>query len=161
MAEISPELLRFFISPGHNYFGRHGQEADQHPTIEVEEIDCVAGCGIKGDRFFNYKSDYPGQVTFFADETYQQLCERMNVHSKSPAVFRRNILTRGIDLTQLMDREFEIQGVRFRGHGEAKPCYWMNQAFAPGAQEALQGQGGLRAEVLSDGCLRRKVLAGT
>ena len=60
-----------------------------------------------------------------------------------------------------MDREFEIQGVRFRGHGEAKPCYWMNQAFAPGTQEALQGQGGLRAEVLSDGCLRRKVLAGT
>jgi MOSC domain-containing protein YiiM len=84
----------------------------------------------------------------------------MNVRSKSPAVFRRNILTRGLDLGDLMDREFEIQGVRFRGRGEAKPCYWMNQAFAPGAQEALQGRGGLRAEVLSDGWVRRTALVG-
>ncbi|HVU15419.1 MAG TPA: MOSC domain-containing protein [Candidatus Didemnitutus sp.] len=159
MPEMLPEMLRFFVSPGHNYFGHHGREPDQHPTVEVEEIECVAGCGIRGDRFFSFKPDYIGQVTFFADETYQDLCQQMNVHSRPPAVFRRNILTRGVDLSTLMDCEFELQGVRFRGHGEAKPCYWMNQAFAPGAQDALQGRGGLRAVVLSDGWLRRKIPA--
>jgi MOSC domain-containing protein YiiM len=158
MAETAPEILRLFISPGHNYFGHHGRAPDRHPTLEVEEVDCVAGCGIKGDRFFSYKADYSGQVTFFADEVYQELCTRLHVHSKSPGVLRRNILTRGVDLAALIGAEFEIQGVRFRGRQESKPCYWMNEAFAPGAEQALQGQGGLRAEVLSDGCLRRTVL---
>jgi MOSC domain-containing protein YiiM len=159
MAEISPEILRLFISPGHNYFGHHGREPDQHPIVEVDEINCVAGSGIRGDRFFNYKSNYTGQVTFFADEVFQKLCARLDVHSKSPGVLRRNILTRGVVLGELMGRDFEIQGVHFRGHQESKPCYWMDQAFAPGAELALQGQGGLRAEVLSDGCLRRTVTA--
>jgi MOSC domain-containing protein YiiM len=34
------------------------------------------------------------------------------------------------------------------------PCFWMDKAFAPGAEEALEGQGGLRARILTDGILR-------
>jgi hypothetical protein len=49
-------IERLFISPGHNYFGHHGKPADQHPLVEVAEIECVAGCGIRGDRFFDYKT---------------------------------------------------------------------------------------------------------
>ena len=41
-----------FISPGHNFFGHHGQPAGEHPTLSVEEIECVAGRGIRGDRFY-------------------------------------------------------------------------------------------------------------
>ena len=48
----------------------------------------------------------------------------------------------------------EVQGIRFFGTQESAPCYWMNQAFAEGAEEALKGHGGLRAKVLSDGVLR-------
>ena len=44
-----------YLSPGHNYFGRHGQEPGAHPVHEVEEMECVAGHGIRGDRFFDYK----------------------------------------------------------------------------------------------------------
>ena len=40
------------------------------------------------------------------------------------------------------------------GEEEAKPCYWMDTAFGPGAENALQGVGGLRAKILSDGELR-------
>jgi MOSC domain-containing protein YiiM len=155
MVAIAPEILHLFISPGHNYFGHHGREPEAFPLSEVDAIGCVAGCGIKGDRFFNYKPDYPGQVTFFADEHYQELCAQLDVYSKSPAVLRRNIITRGVDLGGLVGVDFEIQGVRFRGRQEARPCYWMDQAFAPGAELALQGKGGLRAEVLSDGWLHR------
>jgi len=43
--------------------------------------------------------------------------------------------------------------VRFRGHSECSPCYWMDQAFAPGAEAALKGRGGLRAQILTDGFL--------
>ncbi len=149
------DVLHLFVSPGHNYFGRHGLEPGSHPALEVDEIACVARRGIKGDRFFDYRDDYPGQVTFFAAEAFGALCDKLGVHSKSPGVLRRNIITRGADLNGLIGREFEVQGVRFKGMQESKPCYWMEQAFAPGAEAALMGNGGLRAEILSDGVLRR------
>ena len=41
-----------FISPGHNFFGHHEQPAGEHPIVAVEQIECVAGRGIRGDRFF-------------------------------------------------------------------------------------------------------------
>jgi len=36
---------------------------------------------------------------------------------------------------------------------ESKPCYWMDQAVGPGAEEWLRGNGGLRAKILRDGPL--------
>ena len=64
-----------------------------------------------------------------------------------PSVFRRNVITHGADLNELIDREFEVQGVRFYGTAECTPCYWMDRAFAPGAEAALLGHGGLRARI--------------
>jgi MOSC domain-containing protein YiiM len=143
-----------YIAQGHCFFGRHGQPAAENPITEVAEIQCVAGRGLRGDRFFDYKESYKGQVTFFAWETYEAICRELAVADKPPSAFRRNVLTAGVDLNELIDREFEIQGVRFRGTEECRPCYWMEQAFAPGANAFLKGRGGLRAEILSDGILR-------
>jgi len=153
-----PELLHFYISHSHNYFGHHGQPPGDAPMEEVDHIECVAGRGIKEDRFFDFKTDYKGQVTFFEQEVYEDLCKLLIIHDKSPSVFRRNIITSGIDLTAWLDAEFELQGIRFRGRGECTPCYWMDQAFGPGAEEALQGRGGLRAVILNDGVLRTGTL---
>jgi MOSC domain-containing protein YiiM len=143
-----------YIAQGHSFFGRHGQPAAEHPIREVSEVDCVSGRGLQGDRFFDYKDNYQGQVTFFAWETYQAICHALAVEGKPPAVFRRNVITTGVELNGLIGREFEIQGVRFRGTAECRPCYWMDQAFGPGANEFLKGRGGLRAQILSDGWLR-------
>ena len=44
--------------------------------VEVEAAECVAGKGIAGDRFFAYKPDYKGQVTFFAWETVLEMRRR-------------------------------------------------------------------------------------
>jgi MOSC domain-containing protein YiiM len=73
------------------------------------------------------------------------------------------VITRGVDLNDLIEQEFEAQGVRFLGIEECRPCYWMDRAFAPGAQEFLKGHGGLRAKILSDGSLRStaRVLTAT
>ena len=149
------KIRHLFISPGHNYFGHHDRLADEHPTIEVSEVECVAGRGIRGDRFFDFKDNYQGQITFFAWETYEALCAELGVHDRTPAVFRRNVLTAGVDLNALIGREFAVQGVRFHGTEECRPCYWMDQAFGPGAFNFLKGRGGLRAEILCNGILRR------
>lgn len=148
------EILHLYISPAHNYFGHHGRAADEHPTVEVESIECVAGHGIRGDRFYDYRYNYKGQITFFADEVYRALCDNFGVHDKPASVLRRNAVTRGIDLNALIGSEFDVQGVRFRGIQECRPCYWMDQAFAPGAERFLRGNGGLRARIVTGGELR-------
>jgi MOSC domain-containing protein YiiM len=149
------QVLHLFQSDGHNYIGHHGHPAGTNTTEEVEEIECVAGRGISGDRFFDHAENFHGQITFFADEVYQELSEKLKIADKPVSVLRRNVVTRGIDLNELIGQEFEIQGIRFRGTEECRPCYWMNQAFGQGSEDALKGRGGLRAEILSDGILRK------
>ena len=147
------EICHLYISPGHNFVGHHGREPDTHPIIEVPVLECIAGRGVRGDRYFDFKDDYKGQITFFSLDVFDELCVALDLHDCSPATARRNVITRGVDLNELIDNEFEIQGVCFYGTQECRPCYWMDRAFAPGAEVFLRGNGGLRARILSDGKL--------
>lgn len=144
-----------FISPGHNFFGHHGGPAGSHPIVEVDQVECVAGRGIRGDRFFDFKENYKGQITFFAMEVVEALRRELNLPGAQPQASRRNAFVRGADLAGLIGQTFEVQGVRFEGVEESKPCDWMNAALGPGAQEWLRGRAGLRCRILSDGVLRR------
>lgn len=145
-----------FISPGHNFFGHHNQPAGENPIRSVEEIECVAGRGIRGDRFFDYKEDYKGQITFFAMEVLEDLRNELNLPDVQPEATRRNAFVRGADLRALVGKQFEVQGVRFAGVEESKPCHWMNVALGPGAEDWLRGRAGLRCRILSDGRLNCK-----
>lgn len=149
-------IARLFVSPGHNFFGHYGKPPSEHPVVEVEQIRCVAGRGIEGDRFYDYKPDYKGQITFFSLETHLALCEHFGLGDQSPGLYRRNAVVGGVDLNALVGEEFEVQGVRFLGTEEAKPCFWMDQALCPGAEDFLKGCGGLRAKILESGELKRE-----
>lgn len=122
--------------------------------LERAEIECVAGRGIVGDRFFDYKKDYKGQITFFSMEVFEDICRALGVTGKAPGVTRRNVITSGVDLNLLIGEEFILQGVKFAATEECRPCHWMDLAWAQGAEEALQGRGGLRARILTGGTLR-------
>ena len=147
-------VVEIFISPGHNFFAHHERPAGTHPTISVNEIECVAGKGLLRDRFFGFKENYKGQVTFFSEEVFADVCRKLGVSGKSPGVTRRNIVTRGVDLNSLVGKRFVLQGIEFEGVSECSPCHWMDEVIAPGAEVALHGRGGLRARILSAGVLR-------
>ncbi|MCX6982313.1 MAG: molybdenum cofactor biosysynthesis protein [Verrucomicrobia bacterium] len=147
-------IRHIFISPGHNFVGHHGKPPSEHATLDVREARMLSGRGIEGDRYLDFKDNYKGQVTFFEWEVYERMIEKFSVIGKGPEIFRRNIITEGVDLNSLIGIEFEVQGVRFLGTQESAPCHWMNHAFAEGAEEALKGHGGLRAKILCDGVLR-------
>ncbi len=146
-------IEHLYVSAGHNFFGHHGGEAGTWLTESRDEVTCVAGRGIAGDRFFDYKEDYKGQITFFSAEVFDDVCRTLGLSGRDPSVVRRNVIVRGVDLTAWYEGEFELQGIRFRGMGECKPCYWMDAALGPGAEAALRGRGGLRAKILSTGKL--------
>lgn len=152
-----PAIRHIFISPGHNFFGHHGESAGDHPMLEAESIECLAGRGIRGDRFFDYKPDYKGQITFFPWENLLEMWDSLAIpaDARDASATRRNIITEGADLDEWIGREFTLQGIRFLGTEECRPCYWMNGAIHPAAETWMKGRGGLRAKILTDGILRR------
>lgn len=152
---MDARIRHIYISEGHNFRGHHGREPSTHVASEVDHIRCVAGKGIEGDRYFEHQDNFKGQITFFDWSVYRDLCRTLNVHDKTPSALRRNVVVEGLDLNALVGKRFELQGVVFEGTEECKPCYWMDRAFGPGAEEAMQGRGGLRARIVTDGLLRR------
>lgn len=149
-------IRHLFISPGHNYFGHHGRPAGEHPVFRREEIECLAGRGIRDDRFLDFKPDYKGQITFYAWENLVRMWDDLEIPeiARDPAATRRNVITTGFEPGEWVGREFEIQGVRFFGAEECRPCYWMNGAIHPQAEDWMKGRGGLRARIFSEGRLR-------
>jgi len=150
-------VCHIFLSTGHSYFGNYGKPASVQPIVEVAEVECVTGQGLRGDRFYGYRPDYKGQVSFFAAEIFEAVRHEFKVPELSPAAFRRNLITEGVDLNTLIGEKFTLQGVQFQGMEECRPCHWMEQAVAPGAEDWLKGRGGLRCRILSTGMLRTDV----
>ncbi len=66
-----------------------------YPIEEVERINCVAGRGIEGDRFFDYKPDYKGQITLFDWAVYERVRDEIVKGELDPKAFRRNVVVAG------------------------------------------------------------------
>jgi MOSC domain-containing protein YiiM len=153
-ADSGFEVEGIWISPGHDFRGRHGKGRLENGIVALDEVECVAGCGLAGDRYFDFKEDFKGQVTFFSAGVLEELREKYGEVDGS--VLRRNVLVSGGDLDGLVGKIFSVQGVVFEGSEECKPCYWMDQAVGEGAEDFLKGKcrGGLRARILSGGKLQ-------
>jgi MOSC domain-containing protein YiiM len=150
--ESQTGIVALYRSAGHNFVGHHGIEPGTHRMDPVSFLDCRAGRGVMDDRYFDHRSGYKGQITFFAWEVHRAVCAHFG-RELGADVYRRNVITRGVDLSRWIGVEFELQGMRFEGVEECRPCYWMDRAVAEGAEEFLRGRGGLRARILGDGQL--------
>lgn len=148
------EIKAIYISSGHDFVGRHGKGRLDHGIEKVDTVECLAGRGLVNDRYLDHKADFKGQITFFDWDVYERIREQCNLPDLDPQLFRRNVLTSGVDLNTLIGQRFSVQGVEFEGTEECRPCYWMDDAIAPGAEAFLKGHGGLRARILTDGVLR-------
>ncbi len=156
MPEWRARLLEIWISDGNDFRGRHGKGRLDHGIRRVAEVECVAGMGLRGDRYFDYKPDFKGQVTFLEAGLVDAVRERFGLPDLPASVFRRNLIVEGVALEEWIGKRFRFQGITFEGTEECRPCYWMDEAVAPGAEAFLKAdcRGGLRAKILSDGVLR-------
>lgn len=152
---MTADIRAIYLSTGHDFRGRHGLGRLDHGIERVEAVTCVAGQGLEGDRYFGYKEDYKGQITFFDWAVYEELAARYAKEGVDPSRLRRNVLIEGVDLNALVGKRFRVGGLLFEGSEECAPCYWMNEALGPGAEELLKGRGGLRARIVEGGVLRQ------
>ena len=126
------------------------------PQVECERIELQSGMGAIGDRNFGV-SRHPGQnLTLIEAEEIERFCtEHARVADLS--LTRRNLITRGVRLNDLVNTEFTIGNVRMRGVELCEPCVILGSALS---NESLTthavikqwvGRGGLRVDVLSNG----------
>lgn len=151
---MPPTIHHLFTSTGHNYFGHHEKPPGEHPMEEHESIELLAGRGIPGDRFFDWKEDYKGQVTFIDLAVVDAIRDHAGDPSLPAAAFRRNIVVSGVDLNDLVGKRFTLNGILLEGTEECRPCYWMDRACGKaGTEDLMKGRGGLRCRILESGTL--------
>jgi MOSC domain-containing protein YiiM len=152
---VSPTIHHLFTSPGHNYFGHHEKPPGEHPIEEHESIELVAGRGIPGDRFFDWKDDYKGQVTFIDLAVVDAIRDHAGKPDLPAAAFRRNVVISGVDLNTLVGQRFHLNGILLEGTEECRPCYWMDRACGKdGTEDLMKGRGGLRCRIIESGTLQ-------
>ncbi len=126
-------------------------------TASTDQVRAVAGRGLEGDRYFNQEgtfSDSPGagrEVTLIESEAIDDVVRDFGGGLEYKDT-RRNIVTRGVALNDLVDREFRVGDVRMRGARLCDPC----KVSFPDAdvKQAFVSRGGLRADILNDGVIR-------
>lgn len=152
---VPTTIHHLFTSPGHNYFGHHEKPPGENEIIEHDSIELVAGRGIPEDRFFDYKDDYKGQVTFIDLAVVDAIRDHANNPELPASAFRRNVVISGVDLNSFIGERFLLNGILLEGSQECSPCYWMDQACGkPGTEDLMKGRGGLRCRILESGILK-------
>jgi MOSC domain-containing protein YiiM len=135
----------------------HIARAAGAPLESLPGAELVAGRGIVGDRYFEGTGAFSPAVQDPDHElTLIDLdeIERFNAvvgAALEPAAFRRNLVTRGIDLGALVDREFSIGAVRLRGVRICEPCATLAGRTHKLVVKHMLHRCGLRAGIVSSG----------
>lgn len=129
----------------------HVRPEHTSPAAPVERAALVAGHGLHGDRYYFEAGAGPGEaLTLIEAEALEGLRADTGIEL-SAADSRRQVLTRGIALNDLVGHEFTVGAVRCRGVELCDPCNHLQSVTQPGVLRGLVNRGGLRADVLEDG----------
>jgi MOSC domain-containing protein YiiM len=160
--ETPPELWRGFRNAIPNWQGRvvslYITSSAAAPMLSVLEARAFADRGLEGDRFFRDSwsaANRPDKaLTLIEEESLQAAAAELGAEITGDKT-RRNILTRGVPLLELLHKEFTIGSVRLRGIRLFEPCgHLAKVSQVPGIFKALEHRSGLKAAILSDGIIR-------
>jgi MOSC domain-containing protein YiiM len=147
MDMLEGTVVTIYISP-----------ARGEPTVSVDQVHVIPGKGIQGDRYFSeqgkvaegYRPDR--QLTLIESEAIEAIRQEDGIPI-SPGDTRRNIITRGIRLNDLVGYDFYIGKIRMHGIRLCEPCNYLASRTHPQIITSMAHRGGLRAEILSDGMI--------
>ena len=129
------------------------------PMVARSEIAAGAGVGLAGDRYATRTGSFSGrpgtgrEVTLIAREAIAAVNAEGDVTIGEHET-RRNLVTEGGPLADLVDRTFRVGDVVLHGRRLAEPCAYLERMTRAGVRDALSHRGGLRAEIVTSGILR-------
>lgn len=136
--------------------GLYIASASGAPMRTVERAWAVPGRGLEGDRYFERRGRFRASgcdVTLVESEVIAELSDDLGLGIDAPGT-RRNIVTRGIRLNELVGCLFRVGPVELRGVGLCEPCVSLAPGSGSTLMKRLVHRGGLRAAVLTEGEVR-------
>ena len=126
-----------------------GEKAKKLPE-SVESVRAEAGRGLEGDRYWRGKGSFShwkgtGRALTLVES------EALDDVGLDWAAARRNVVTSGVGLNDLVGKRFRVGGVECEGRRLCEPCRHLEKLEGDGLMRSLAHRGGLRADVLSDG----------
>ena len=119
--------------------------------LSLNSAEAIQGKGILNDRKFSEKNSKERQITLIEIENinfYNNLI-KSNI---SPLDFRRNIVTSGVDLNNLLNKEFLVGKIKLKAHDLCRPCkYLENSLNQNNLIKPLMLKAGIRCEILTSG----------
>jgi MOSC domain-containing protein YiiM len=138
------EVIGIYIAPK--------AEELPHP---VQCARVIPGHGLDGDRYakgIGTFSNHKGQrdVSLIESEAIEAFARESGI-SLTAAQIRRNVVTRGVRLNDLVGKEFQVGAIRMRGLRLCEPCTHLVRLTHPATLRGLVHRGGLYAAVLNEG----------
>lgn len=154
MTKRTSPLDRFArdLSPGTlSWIGVRTQRRE--PMIQVESAQAIATLGVEGDHRLEKTPGSGRQVTLISEEFIAQIAHFTGRDYIDPALLRRNLVVRDINLNALRYQRFQIGDALFEATALCHPCSRMETALGKGGVAAMLGHGGLCARILRTGTI--------
>ena len=124
---------------------------NNQPIKEVNSIEVLANKGIVGDRHFHDFNDPYNQLSLIEAENIDEynLKNKINIPYLN---FRRNIVTRGIKLNDLVGKKISIGSIKLEVLDLCRPCRHLSEKLGRNdiIKEFLR-KGGIRCQIMNDG----------
>ena len=134
--------------------------AAEAATLSIDNVRAVPGRGLEGDRYYLSTGTSPDgnhapekEVTLVEAEQVEAFNREYDTMFR-PEETRRNIVTRGVSLNDLVGREFRVGEARLRGIELCEPCSYLAKITDQRVLEGLLHKAGLRAQVVEEGVIR-------
>tara|TARA_B100000035_G_C20896714_1_gene507504 strand:+ start:451 stop:897 length:447 start_codon:yes stop_codon:yes gene_type:complete len=127
---------------------------NNQPIKEVDSIDVLANQGVVGDRHFKEFNDPYNQLSLIESENIDHYNIRFGL--SIPYIdFRRNVVTKGIKLNELIGKKILVGNVELEGIDLCRPCRHLTEVLGQDniLKEFLR-KGGLRCQVLSSSTIK-------
>lgn len=118
--------------------------------VVVQTAALEPGRGIVGDRY--QRLDGGRQVTLIGAENLRAIADFLGRDRPvAPDLVRRNIVVAGMNLLALKDHRLRLGEAILETTGECHPCSRMEEVLGVGGYNAMRGQGGVTARVITGG----------
>jgi len=129
--------------PGRVEAIRIAPEHEQLPE-PIDSID-VTDEGLPGDRYYGR-----GDITLVEAEELESFGEETGIEL-THAEIRRQVLTSGVRLNDLLGKRFRVGGVEAVGAEWCEPCAHIESLTHPGVLKGMVHRAGLRADIVQPG----------
>ena len=122
---------------------------NNQPINEVNSIEVLANKGIVGDRHFHDFNDPYNQLSLIESENIDEYNIRFGLNIPYTD-FRRNVVTKGIQLNDLIGKKLKVGNVELEAIDLCRPCRHLTEMLdQKNILKEFMRKGGLRCQILS------------